>query len=105
MSFLTADHLAQIYCVMFPHSNIVKNVRCRRTKTTFILNNALYPKIKSGLVEILSENPYGLVNDGSSNCGQPKMNPVCAYIFDVKRSKQAEFKLYFIVLDIRRGLF
>ena len=102
MPFLTTDHLAQVYHVMFPHSNIVKNFKCRCSKTTCILNNALYPKIKSDLVEILSENPCGLVNDGSSNCGQPKMNPVCAYIFDVKRSKQVEFKLYSIVLDPKR---
>ena len=67
ISFLTADHLAPLYRAMFPDSNIAKNFRYRRTKTTFILNNALYPKIKSDLVEYMSENPYVLVNDGSSD--------------------------------------
>ena len=42
----------------------------------------------------MSENPYALVNDESSDCGLSKMNPVCVYIFDVKRSKQVEFKFY-----------
>ena len=40
-SFLTADHLAPLYRVMFPYSNIAKNFRCRHTETTGILNNAL----------------------------------------------------------------
>ena len=94
ISFLTADHLAPLYRVMFPDSNIAKNFRCRRTKTTCMLNNALYPKIKSNLIEYMSENPYALANDGSSDCGPSNMNPVCVYIFDVKRSKQVEFKFY-----------
>ena len=94
ISFLTANHLAPLYRVMFSDSNIAKNFRCRHTKTTCILNNTLYTKIKSDLVECMSENPYALVNDGSSDCGPSKMNPFCVYIFDVKRSKQVEFKFY-----------
>ena len=34
ISFLTADRLAPLYRVKFPGSNIAKNIRCRRTKTT-----------------------------------------------------------------------
>ena len=84
ISFLTADHMAPLYNrAMFPDSNIAKNFRCKRTKTTCILNKALYPRIKTNLVEYMSENPYALVNDGSSGCGLSKMNPVCVYIFDV----------------------
>ena len=80
ISFLTADNLAPLYRVMFPDSNIAKSFRCRLAKTTCILNNALYPKIKSDLVEYMSENPYALVNDGPSDCGPSNMNPVCVYI-------------------------
>ena len=42
----------------------------------------------------MSENPYAFLIDESSDCGPSKMNPVCVYIFDVKRSKQGEFKFY-----------
>ena len=73
---------------MFPDLNITKNFRCRCTKTMGILNNALKPKIKSDLVENTSENPYTLVNGGSSDC----VYLFCIYIFDVKRSKHVEFK-------------
>ena len=54
----------------------------------------MYPKIKSDLVEEMSENPYALAYDGSSHCDPSEMNPVCVYIFDVKRSKQVESKFY-----------
>ena len=55
---------------------------------------ALYPRIKTNLFEYMSENPYALVNDGSSDCGPSKMNLVCVYIIDVQISKQVEFKFY-----------
>ena len=77
ISFLTADHMAPLYRAMFPDSNIAKNFICKRTKTTCILNKALYPRIKTNLVEYMSENPYALVNDGSSDCSLSKMTPVC----------------------------
>ena len=79
---------------MFPDSNIAKNFRCKCTKPTCILTNALYLKIKSDLVEYMYENPYALVNEESSDCGPSKMDSDCVYIFDVKRSKQVEFKFY-----------
>ena len=98
MSFLTADHLGLLYHVMFPDSNIAKNFRCRRSKTTRILNNALYPKIKSDLVEYMCENSHALVNDGSSNCGPSKMNIQSAFIFLM--SKTSRVQILFHVLNI-----
>ena len=77
ISFLTADNLGPLYRVMFPDSNIAENFTRRRTKTTCILNNALYSKIKSDLVQYMSENSYALVSDGSSECGPSKINPDC----------------------------
>ena len=87
ISFLTADHLAQLYDAMFPDLNIAKKFSCRRTKTMCLLNNALNLKIKSDLVENMAEIPYALVNDGSSDC----VYIFCIYIFDVKL-KQVELK-------------
>ena len=42
----------------------------------------------------MSGNPYALVNDGSRDWGSSKMNLVCVYVFNVKRSKQVGFKFY-----------
>ena len=62
ISFLTTDHLAPLYRVMFPYSNITKNFRCRCIKTACVLNNALHHKTKSDLVECMPENPYVLLH-------------------------------------------
>ena len=43
--FLTADHLSPMYSKMFPDLKIAKTFRCARTKTTAILNNAIFPSI------------------------------------------------------------
>ena len=40
------------------------------------------------------KTPYSLVNDGLSDSGVEKVNPVCALIFDVNNSKQVSFKFY-----------
>ncbi len=46
------------------------------------------------ILRYMKEQPYSLVNDGSSDSGVGKMNPVCALIFDVNKSKQVSFKFY-----------
>ena len=84
ISFWTADHLVLLYKQMFPDSEIAKNFRCRRTKTTSILNKAMATLLHSALVAHIAENPFSIVNDGSHDCGPSKMNPVCVYIFDVQ---------------------
>ena len=80
LSFLTAEHLSPLYAKMFPDSKIAQNFKCSRTKTTCILNEAMMPALKLSL----KEQPYALVNDGTSDTGLKKMNSVCAQIFDVK---------------------
>ena len=98
LSFLTADHLAPLYAKMFPDSSTAKSFKCSRTKTTSILNEAIYPTLHSNLIKYMAENPYAMVNDGSSDTGLLNMNPVCVYIFDIERSKQVEFKFYSMCL-------
>ena len=94
MSFLTAEHLSPLYSNMFPDSKIAKNFNCSRTKTTAILNEAMRPALKCTLVEYMKEQPFALVNDGTSDCGIKKRNALCACIFDVNDSKRAELKFH-----------
>ena len=42
----------------------------------------------------MKEQPFHLVNDGTSDCGIKKMNALCAYIFDVNNSKRVELNFY-----------
>ena len=42
----------------------------------------------------MKEEPFSLLNDGSSDTGLKKMNVVAVNIFDVTRSKKVECKFY-----------
>ena len=94
LSFLTADHLSPLYQKMFSDSKIAKEFSCSRTKTTCILNQAMASLLKESLVSHLQANPFGFVNDGSSDTGLKKMIAMCALVFDVNRSKRVELKFY-----------
>ena len=93
---MTAGHLAPFYSNMFPDSEISKNFKCRLTKATIILNEAVYPSLRPNLVNYMVANPFSMVNDGSNDSEIYKMNPLCVYIFDIERSKQVEFKFYWM---------
>ena len=61
---------------MFTGSKIAKILECNRTKTTYILNEALKLAWKSRLIDYMVENPVAFVNDGSSDTNRKKMNAV-----------------------------
>ena len=94
ISFLTAEHLSPLYAQMFRDSKIAKTFKCSRIKTASILNYAMMPALKSSLLNIMKEQLYALVNDGTSATGLKKMNAVCCQIFDVDASKRVEFQFY-----------
>ena len=92
--FLTEDHLAPLYNKVFTDSNINKNFRYGKTKTTAILNEAKHPAIKSELLNYMLEQPFSLIANGSCDTELKKMNSLCVYIFDISRSKRVECKFY-----------
>ena len=73
---------------MFPDSNIAKGFACGHTKTTCILNKAMMPNLKSYLLTYMRNEPFSLVNYGTSDTGLKKMNAACAMIFDINASKK-----------------
>ena len=89
--FLTVDHLASLYKQMFLDS---KSFPYSQTKTTSVPNKAIALLLHSALVDQMAENPFSIVNDGSSNCGLSKMNSVCVCIFDVQQIKVVEMKFF-----------
>ena len=92
--FAVADHLSLMYQELFPDSKIAKNFKCSLTKTTCIMNQAMRPLLRNELTEYMKEEPFSLLNDGSSDTGLKKMNAVAVNIFDVNRSKKVECKFY-----------
>ena len=94
LSFLTADHLAPVYSKMFPDSEIAKKFRCARTKTIAIINNAIRSALHESLVTYMQNRLFSICNDGSSDSGIKKINPVCVNIFDADNSSEVQTKFY-----------
>lgn len=51
------------------------------------------PLLKENLVSYLQTNPFGFVQDGSSNTGLEKKKAKCALIFNLNRSKRVDLRL------------
>ena len=54
----------------------------------------MLPELKSYVASLMKAEPYGLVNDGTSDTSIKEMNGACALICDVKYLKQVEFKFF-----------
>ena len=72
--FAVADHISLMYQEPFLDSKITKNFKCSCTKTTCIMNQAMRPLLRNELTEYVKEEPFSLLNDGSSDTGLKKMN-------------------------------
>ena len=58
------------------------------------MNQAMRPLLRNELTEYMKEEPFSLLNDGSSDTGLKRMNTVAVNIFDVNRRKKVECKFY-----------
>lgn len=63
LPLLIMDHLPNIWRSDVPDSNIAKNVRCRRTKTTTILREVIAPTNGQDISDdiILNNIPYSII--------------------------------------------
>ena len=87
--------MAKMYKVMFPDSKIAKEFTCGYTKMTSILNEAIAPCLKTEVIGLMTQGPYGLLNDGSSDTGIKKMNPTTVLIFDINRDSHRVEMLFY----------
>ena len=85
-----ADHLPLLYQELFPDSKLAKSFKCSCTKTRCILIQAMRSLLRNELTEYVKEEPFSLVNNGSSDTGLKKMNAVAVNIFDVNQSKKGD---------------
>ena len=59
------------------------------------MNQTMRPLLRNELLtEYMKEEPFSLLNNGSSDTGLKKMNAVAVNVFDVNRSKKVECKFY-----------
>ena len=56
-----------------------------------------------GRLSYMTEHAFTLIIDGSSDSGLKKLNAICVYVFDVKRSKQVECKFFGIRVTSGEG--
>ena len=70
-----ADHLGPLFKGIFHDSKIVKNYAYGKTKTTFILNRAVKPKLQKTLINHMKKDGYSISTAGSNDHRLKKMNP------------------------------
>ena len=61
LPFQVADH-SEIYSLMFPGSKIARDFKCKRTKATYLINDAIGPCLRKELIS------YSLCIDESNDC-------------------------------------
>ena len=83
LSFKAADHLSELFPMMFPDSAIAADFSCKRTKTKAIVSDALDPYMKKPVVEILKVSPFSLLCDESNDRGDSvKLLTILVRLYD-----------------------
>jgi hypothetical protein len=95
LSFQSADHLSQLFTVMFPDSAIASDFSCKHTKTRAIICEALDPHHKMPVVENARKFPFSLLCDESNEKGDSvKLLTVLIRSYECERSSIATRHLH-----------
>ena len=81
-----ADHAGPLFRSMFPDSKVVKNYGCARTKTTHIVKT-LAQADTDKLVAQMTDAPFSLATDGSTDMEAIKLYPIIVKTFDEAEGK------------------
>jgi hypothetical protein len=82
LPFLVADHFTDLCKVLFPDSKIAQSFKCRRTKTTHILTNAIAPQVDKRVTELCWTEKYSIMVDESNDRGGKKVMCVLVRVLD-----------------------
>lgn len=105
-----ADLFGPLYRECFEDSPTAPNFKSASTKTSCIINEAVAPHYKNGLVMKMKENPFTLVTDGSNDTGIPLTAklPVsmssCSCHTEIKHMQYMHAQLVMYMLCIVAGL-
>ncbi|CAH1987940.1 unnamed protein product [Acanthoscelides obtectus] len=72
-AFQVVDHLIPILKDSFPASNILKDVKLGRTKTTSVINNVIAKKENEDLAVVLQQNFFSVLIDESTDISANKL--------------------------------
>jgi len=104
LPFLVADHFTELVKVMFPDSDIAKKFKCKRTKTTHIVTEALAPCLDEKVSEQCKTNTFSILVDESNDAGGEKSVAVLVRVFDQKIRRIATRFLDLPTCNIGTGL-
>ena len=65
--FRRADHLCELFAAMFPDSKIAANMKIKRTKASYVMQDGIAYAEKEALSSICSSNPFSLLIDESTD--------------------------------------
>ena len=82
-----ADKLNTLLPNIFPDSKIAKEYKMGKTKASCILNENLPPNFLQETVQIMKNDFYSLLTDGSNDTGLEKMNPLAVRLYDSSKSR------------------
>ena len=68
--FAFADHLSPLIKEYFKDSETAKSYKSESTKAACIINKAVTPYYKEHLVQMMKNNPYAIITDGSYTLGK-----------------------------------
>lgn len=82
LSFMVADHFTELVKVMFPDSGIAQKFKCKRTKTTHIVNQVLGPELDNKVTNLCQSNKFSIMIDESNDSGADKLLTVLVRVYD-----------------------
>ena len=62
-----AEHLSSLIKEWFPDSKIARSYSCTRTKSSCILNGAIYPDLQQSLIDKMKVSVFSLSTDESND--------------------------------------
>ncbi len=85
----SADCTSRLFKEMFPDSKIASEYHSGRTKTSCMINDCLADIALKDLLLDMTNNPFSMAVDGSSDQDLKKMHPMTVRIYDVRTKKVA----------------
>ena len=82
-----AEHLSSLIKECFPDSKIARSYSCTRTKSSCILNGAIYPDLQQSLIDKMKVSVFSLSTDESNDQNLEKINPVTVRILGINQHK------------------
>ncbi|XP_072391432.1 zinc finger protein 862-like [Diabrotica undecimpunctata] len=87
LSFKTMEHLPNLIKSICKDSEIAKEIKCSRTKTTEIINNTIGPYVKNQIVDDINRTTFSIIIDETTDVSTNKCLAILVRYFSIKLKK------------------